>query len=79
MEKSLETYFQNGQWKNRLQGNDRSSSVHDTKAEPRSVGPDTAKNRGVQHLIKNMDGKIGARNSYGKDPHPPKGWLDSPT
>lgn len=32
-----------------------------------------AQDRGVEHAIRNLDGTIGAKNSYGHDPHPPKG------
>lgn len=73
MARNIETYHEDGQWKNRQQGNKRASSVHDTKAEAQPKGRDMAKDRGVEHIIKNMDGTIGERNSYGNDPHPPKG------
>jgi len=29
--------------------------------------------RSTEHIIKSQDGKIGSRNSYGHDPHPPRG------
>jgi hypothetical protein len=32
-----------------------------------------AMKRKVELIIKNTDGSIRARNSYGNDPHPPKG------
>ena len=32
-----------------------------------------ARDRGVEHVIKKMDGTIGEKNSYGKDSYPPKG------
>jgi hypothetical protein len=32
-----------------------------------------AADRKVEHIIENMNGEIGQRNSYGNDPHPPKG------
>lgn len=31
------------------------------------------KDRGVEHIVKKMDGTIGDKNSYGQDSHPPKG------
>jgi hypothetical protein len=46
---------------------------YDTKAEAQRAGRDTAKRDQTEHLIHNQDGKIGSRNSYGKDPYPPKG------
>jgi hypothetical protein len=36
-------------------------------------GREMAMELGAEHIIKNKDGTIGAKNSYGKDPYPPKG------
>lgn len=69
----IETYSEDGQWKNREQGNARASSVHGTKAEAVAAGRDLAKKRGVEHIIKKQDGSIGEKNSYGHDPYPPQG------
>ena len=69
----IETYHEDGQWKNRAQGNSRASNVHDTKAAAQATGREMAKDRGVEHVIKKMDGTIGEKNSYGRDSHPPKG------
>ena len=60
-------------WKNRAQGNSRASNVHDTKAAAQAAGREMARDRGVEHVIKRMDGTIGEKNSYGKDSYPPKG------
>lgn len=73
MPKNVETYYQDNQWKNKVQGNKRASSVHSTKTEAQKAGRQQAQSLGTEHLIKNKDGKIGARNSYGNDPHPPRG------
>lgn len=32
-----------------------------------------ARDRGVEHVIKKMDGTIGEKNSYGNDPESSKG------
>ncbi|OLT39493.1 hypothetical protein BJF86_08790 [Serinicoccus sp. CNJ-927] len=69
----VETYREDGAWKNRVQGNQRASNTHGTKAEAQVKGREMARERGTEHLIKKMDGTIGERNSYGNDPHPPKG------
>jgi len=60
----IETYYEDGLWKNRPEGNRRASSTHDTKAEARTAGRDMAVARGVEHVIKKKDGTIGERNSY---------------
>ena len=71
----IETYHEDGQWKNRPQGNQRASNTHSTKAEAQAAGRDMAINRGVEHVIKKMDGTIGDKNTYprGRDKNPPKG------
>ncbi|MEA2358522.1 MAG: hypothetical protein QOI62_1782 [Solirubrobacteraceae bacterium] len=47
---------------------------HDVrKAEAPATGRQMARDRRVEHLIHNLDGTIGERNSYGDDPYPPRG------
>ena len=51
----IETYFEDGVWKNRPEGNTRASNTADTKAEAQSKGREMAKERGVEHLIVTAD------------------------
>lgn len=69
----IETYYEDGSWKNRPQGNSRASNVHDTKRDAQQAGREMAKDRKVEHVIKKQDGTIGERNSYGNDPRSSKG------
>ncbi|MFC3505723.1 DUF2188 domain-containing protein [Micromonospora krabiensis] len=71
----IDTYHQDGQWKNRPEGNERASSTHDTKAEAESAGREMARDRDAEHVIKNEDGRIGERNTYprSRDPREIKG------
>lgn len=71
----IETYNEDGVWKNRVQGGQRASNTAETKAEAQAVGRDMARDRGVEHVIKKMDGTIGERNTYprSRDKNPPKG------
>jgi len=70
----IETYFEDGVWKNRPQGNLRASNTAPKKAEAQATGREMARDRKVEHVIKKKDGTIGERNTYKKpDPHPPKG------
>lgn len=69
----VDTYFEDGQWKNKVEGNSRASNVHDTKKDAQAAGRDMAISRGVEHVIKKMDGTIGDKNSYGNDPRSSKG------
>ncbi|WBB68626.1 DUF2188 domain-containing protein [Micromonospora sp. WMMD812] len=71
----IDTYHQDGQWKNRPEGNERASSVHDTKAEAQTAGREMAGDRDVEHVIKKEDGTIGEKNTYprSRDPREIKG------
>jgi hypothetical protein len=64
----IETYYEDGQWKNKVEGNDRALSVHETRAAAVGAGQQVAMLRKVEHIIRNMDGTIDDRNSYGNDP-----------
>jgi hypothetical protein len=67
------TYHEDGEWKSKVEGSSKAAHVGGTKAEQQAVGRDMAADRKVEHIIENMNGEIGQRNSYGNDPHPPKG------
>lgn len=71
----IETYYEDGQWKNRAQGNQRASNTHDTKAKAQAKGREMAIDRDVEHFVKKQDGTIGARNTYprSRDPRRTKG------
>ena len=73
MPSNVETYSEDGRWKNRVLGNKRASNTFDTKAEAQAKGREMAQKLHSEHIIKKRDGTIGERNSYGNDPHPPKG------
>jgi hypothetical protein len=62
-----------GGWGNKVQGHERFSNTAATKAQAQRVGREMAIQRRTEHIIKNQDGKIGSRNSYGRDPYPSKG------
>ena len=62
-----------GGWGNKVQRNERFSNRAPTKAEAERVGRDMARQRHTEHIIKKRDGTIGERNSYGRDPYPPRG------
>ncbi|SDY88618.1 hypothetical protein SAMN05444365_1048 [Micromonospora pattaloongensis] len=66
----VETYHEDGQWKNRPEGNQRASSTHDTKSEAQARGRDMAVDRGAEHVIKKEDGRIGEKNTYPRERDP---------
>lgn len=71
----IDTYHEGDNWKNKVEGNQRASATFNTKADAVAAGREAAINRGVEHVIKNMDGTIGAKNTYprSRDQHPPRG------
>jgi hypothetical protein len=71
----IDTYYEDGVWKNRPQGNSRASSTHDTKAEARAAGREMAIDRDVEHFIRKKDGQWGERNTYprSRDPRSSEG------
>jgi hypothetical protein len=65
----VETYYEDGQWKNRREGTDRAfGASYATKDEAVADGREAAGRDGVEHIIKNQDGQIGEKNSHGNDP-----------
>ncbi|MFJ7218896.1 DUF2188 domain-containing protein [Amycolatopsis sp. NPDC098790] len=70
MKGDIETYHENGQWKNKVEGSSRAANTAGTKDEATAKGRDMAKERGVEHIIRNIDGKIGERNTYPRSRDP---------
>lgn len=60
-------------WAVRGAGNQRVTSVHVTQREAISVARETAIRQGSEMLIHGENGRIRERNTYGRDPYPPKG------
>ena len=70
MQGDVETYHENGTWKNKVEGNSQASSTHDTKDEAVARGREMAIDRGVEHVIRNMDGTISEKNTYPRSSDP---------
>lgn len=62
-----------GGWAVRGEGNSRASSTHQTQKRAIDAAREQARKQGSEMIIHGRDGKIRERNTYGKDPHPPKG------
>src|SRR5215216_3158772 len=48
----VETFHQDGKWRNKVEGEDGAESAHDTKEEAISAGRDMARSRKVEHIIR---------------------------
>jgi len=62
-----------GGWSVKKAGASRASSTHTTQAAAIDAATKIAKNQQSEVYIHGRDGRIRERNSYGKDPFPPKG------
>jgi len=62
-----------GGWQNKIEGNQRASHITPTKAEAQAKGREMAQRLHTEHKIQNLEGRITERNSYGRDPFPPRG------
>ncbi|KRE79227.1 DUF2188 domain-containing protein [Arthrobacter sp. Soil763] len=65
----IETYYEDGQWKNKRKGTNRAFGAgYRTKEDAVVAGREAARAGKVEHVIKNQDGQIASKNSYGNDP-----------
>ncbi|AYA26603.1 hypothetical protein SAMN02745947_04536 [Rhodococcus rhodochrous J3] len=64
----VETFHQDGSWHNRIEGASDLLGTYATREEAVAAGRDEARRRKVEHLVHNLDGTIGERNTYGHDP-----------
>lgn len=65
---TIETYHQDDQWHVRREGERTALSSHATKDEAIAAGRTVAQREKAEHIIKNLDGTIAEKNSYGNDP-----------
>lgn len=64
---------QDGKWETKQEGASRASRVFDTQAQSWDYTQDRARDTKGEAFLKNTKGQIRERNTYGDDPHPPKG------
>lgn len=64
----IETYFEDGVWKNRTEGSSSAENRHSDQRAALAVGREMARQRKVEHIIRSKDGTISERNSYRHDP-----------
>ncbi|MFH5824478.1 DUF2188 domain-containing protein [Georgenia sp. AZ-5] len=65
----VETYHQDGHWMNRHEGTgEEAFGISRTKAEAVAAGRGVARREKVEHISKDLHGRISARTSYGHDP-----------
>lgn len=62
-----------GGWSVRKAGSSRATRKFATQQEAVRAATEIARNQGGEVYIHGEDGRIRERNSYGNDPHPPRG------
>ncbi len=62
-----------GKWAVKKAGSVRASAIVETQKEAIPLGKQIAKKSNSELLIHGENGKIREKNSYGRDPYPPKG------
>ncbi|MCB1298395.1 MAG: DUF2188 domain-containing protein [Microthrixaceae bacterium] len=69
----VETFHQDGQWRNRIEGDQILEGSFETKAEAVDAGRELARSRQVEHIIRKENGQISDRSTYGEDPRDIRG------
>lgn len=59
-------------WATKTENSSRASKVYETKVEAITGGRTQAQNNQSELVIHNKNGRISDKDSYGKDPNPPK-------
>lgn len=73
MKKSQHVVPQNGQWAVRDEGNSKASHVFEKQADAIDHAREIARSNRSELVIHGRDGRIREKNTYGRDPFPPKG------
>ncbi len=60
-------------WSVRKAGSSRATRTYTTQQDAISAATQIARNQRTEVYIHGRDGRIRERNSYGTDPHPPRG------
>jgi hypothetical protein len=61
-----------GRWAVKRAGSRRASSLHSTQAQAERAGRSRARTGKTEFLLHGRNGRIRQRDSYGRDPYPPK-------
>ncbi|EMR06560.1 hypothetical protein C772_01455 [Bhargavaea cecembensis DSE10] len=73
MGKNIHVIPVDDRWGVKAEGESEPSQVVDTQEEAFEIGRELAKQERSELLIHGEDGQIRERNTYGKDPFPPRG------
>jgi hypothetical protein len=63
----VETYFEDGLWKNRIEGSPHAANTHETRSAAVHAGRQMADARRTEHVIRDAHGSTAQRNTYRDD------------
>ncbi|WP_372671808.1 DUF2188 domain-containing protein [Amycolatopsis kentuckyensis] len=63
-EGDVHTYYEDGQWKNRVEGGVRASNTSPRRADAVVAGRQAAKKRRVSHVLHGADGEIESERDF---------------
>lgn len=61
-----------GTWQHKADGNERATRVTRTQKEAIQSAVGVARNQGGEVVVHRKNGRIRSKDSYGKDPNPPR-------
>lgn len=61
-----------GKWQHKADGNQRATKITDTQRQAQQSAIQVAKKQKSEVVVHGKDGKIRSKDSYGRDPNPPK-------
>ena len=67
----IETYFENGEWKNWVQGGEDLGGPHASKDDAVAEGREAARERNVEHIVRDEDAAVVDRADYASDDDEP--------
>lgn len=73
MSKRIHVVPHDSGWATRREGASRVGSIHGTQTQATEAARNTAIRERGEVVVHRPDGRIRDANSYGNDPHPPKG------
>lgn len=66
------TQHPDGGWQKKKENSERSSGIFQTQKEAITSAVEQAKREQVEVIVQGEDGRIRSKDSYGKDPNPPR-------
>lgn len=73
MNKNVHTVHNKNGWQNKSGNSSNAINTYATKQDAQKAGRLIAKQNNSEHIIHGLNGRIQSKNTYGKDPYPPRG------